>query len=90
MDVQKSNERINAVYHRMKERIDAYPKGWFVAIVEEQIVVATADFHELEALLRAQGTDPRNVLVVEAGAEYPDYVTIFLSLTGSGHAIYPA
>lgn len=78
MDVHESNERINTVYHRMKERIDAYPRGWFVAIVEEQIVAATADFDELEAMLRAQDMDPRNALVVEAGASYPDYVTIFI------------
>ena len=78
MNVHESNEPNNAVYHRMKERVDAYPRDWFVAIVEDQIVAATADFHELEALLRAQGKDPHNVLVVQAGAEYPDYVTIFL------------
>jgi hypothetical protein len=77
MNVHQSNVSNYAVYRRMKEGTDAYPRGWFVAIVEEQIVAAAADFHELESQLRGQGEDPRDVLAVEAGADYPEYVTIY-------------
>jgi hypothetical protein len=68
-----------ASYRQTKQAIDAaYPRGWFVAVMEQQILAAAADFHELEDKLRAQGKDPRNVLVVEAGVDYPEYVTIFV------------
>jgi hypothetical protein len=70
---------MNAVYRQLKTTIDKeYPKGWFVAIEEDQVISATADFHDLERTLRALGKDPRNVLVVEAGVEIPQRVTIFV------------
>jgi hypothetical protein len=66
-------------YRQTKQAIDAsYPPGWFVALIDHQIVAAAADFHELQGKLRAEGQDPRNVLVVEAGVDYPEYVTIFV------------
>ncbi len=69
----------NIAYRRMKAAIDAsHPQGWFVAISDDQVLAAAVDFHELEAMLRAQGRDPRNALVVEAGVDYPEYVTIFV------------
>jgi hypothetical protein len=72
-------ERNNAAYQRMKGMIErTYPRGWFVGIADDQLVGAAATFGDLESLLRAQGTDPRRVLVVEAGVDYPDYVTIFI------------
>jgi hypothetical protein len=71
-------ERNNAAYRRLKETISrTYPHGWFVGIADEEVVGAAADFHALESLLREQGKDPRRVLVVQAGVNYPDYVTIF-------------
>jgi hypothetical protein len=70
----------NAAYRRLKETISrTYPRGWFIGIAESQIVGAAADFRTLESNLRAQGKDPRHVLVVQAGTDYPEYVTIFVS-----------
>jgi hypothetical protein len=72
-------ERHMAAYRRMKGAIDTtYPKGSFVAIADDQVVGTSAIFGELERQLRAQGRDPRQVLVVEAGVNYPEQVTIFL------------
>ena len=74
----QEDEPNDTAYRRMKERIDEkHPQGWFVAIADDQVVAAAADFHELERVLRAQGKDPRRVLVVEAGVDYPEFVTIF-------------
>lgn len=71
-------ERNNAAYGRLKESISqTYPHGWFVGIADEQVVGASADFRALESLLRGQGNDPRRVLAVQAGIDYPEYVTIF-------------
>jgi hypothetical protein len=67
-----------AAYRRLKEAIEAkYPRGWFVAI-EHDVIAAAPDFESLEESLRASGRDPRKVFVVEAGVDYPEYVTIFL------------
>ena len=72
-------ERNKASYQRLKETITkTYPQGWFVGIADDQIVGAAADFRALEADLRARGKDPRRVLVVEAGVDYPEHVTIFV------------
>lgn len=71
----------NAAYQRLKETIrQTYPQGWFVAIAHDRIAAASADFRELKELVRAEGFDPRNVLIVEAGVNYPDFVDIFLGL----------
>jgi len=68
----------NAAYQRLKESIrESYPLGWFVAIAQDRIVAASANFRELKDLLRAEGFDPRDVLIAEAGANYPEFVDIF-------------
>jgi hypothetical protein len=76
---QQDYERNNAAYRRLKETIaQTHPKGWFVGIADEQVIGAAATFNDLKTLLRSQGRDPQDVLVVEAGVDYPDYVTIFI------------
>ena len=68
----------NAAYQRLKETIrQTYPHGWFVAIVQDRVVAAAADFRELKQLVRAEGFDPRNALIVEAGSNDPEFVNIF-------------
>ena len=79
MLAQEEQERHLATYARMKAAIDTtYPQGWFVAIADDQVVGSTAGFGDLEGQLRAQGRDPRHVLVVEAGVDYSPQVTIFV------------
>jgi hypothetical protein len=75
----QENQHNNDTYRRLKETIgQTYPRGWFVGLADDQIVAAAADFRELEAMLRAQGRDARQVLVVEAGVDYPESATIFI------------
>jgi hypothetical protein len=65
-------EENNATYWRLRPTIDrTYPKGWAVAIDGGGIIADAATFEELEARLKAQGADAREVLVAEAGFEYP-------------------
>jgi hypothetical protein len=54
-----------------------YPHGHFVAIADEKIVGDADDFMTLHRALKAVGRDPRQVLIVQAGLEYPERVTIF-------------
>jgi hypothetical protein len=78
MNSPRESEEDRLAYLRVKKAVDEnYPRGWFAAISGDQILAASADFHELESMLRAQGKDPREVLVVESGVDYPEYVTIF-------------
>jgi hypothetical protein len=71
-------ERNQAAHRRLKEPIAReYPRGWFVAIADEKVIGAAETVLALEKLLREQGIDPRSVLAVEAGVEYPNHVTIF-------------
>jgi hypothetical protein len=77
--VKSASERNDDTYRRLKEMIrQKYPRGWFVGLADDQIVAAAADFREVESMVRAQGRDPRQVLVVEAGVDYPEYATIFV------------
>jgi hypothetical protein len=79
MDASAEYERNSAAYRRIKVVIKAtYPHGWFVGIADEQIIDAAASFRELETQLRTRGRDTRNVLVVEAGVDYPEYASIFI------------
>lgn len=77
LDVDVEYERNRAAYGRLKETISrTYPHGWFVGIADEQVVATAADFRALESALGEQGKDPRRVLVVQAGVDYPEYVTV--------------
>jgi hypothetical protein len=73
------SQRKSTAQRHLRQVIDqTHPHGWFVAIDEDQVVGAAATFGELEGLLRAEGLDPRRLLVVEAGIDYPENVTIFV------------
>ncbi|MGI8978569.1 MAG: hypothetical protein ACR2FY_05050 [Pirellulaceae bacterium] len=66
-------------YRRLKGAIQrTYSPGWFVGIANDQIVGAAEKFPDLTAHLRSSGFDPRQVMVVEAGVEYPENVTIYI------------
>jgi hypothetical protein len=61
-------------YRRLKPTIDQrYPPGRFVAIDEGAIVADSDDFLELHEALKKRGKDSRDILVVQAGVEYPEY-----------------
>jgi hypothetical protein len=66
---QAANE---AAYDRMKAELDAkYPVGQFVAFGHGQVIGDSADFFALTRMIRAQGRDPREVMVVKIGEEDP-------------------
>lgn len=77
MDTNQRSDRNMEFYRRIKGAIDqTYSHGCFVGIANDQIVGTAEKFPDLTANLRNRGFDPRQVMVVEAGVEYPDYVVI--------------
>jgi hypothetical protein len=70
-------------FRRLKEKIDkTYPQGRFIAISGGQIIADANGFEELDSLLQKAGKDPAQVLIVQAGVEYPETAIIF-SLLGA-------
>lgn len=72
-------ETLNLVaYERIKSELAAkYPKGHFVGISKGKVVADGANLDEMIPKLRALGLDPRRVLGVQAGIEFPRYGIIF-------------
>jgi hypothetical protein len=67
-----------AAYRQLRESISkSYPAGRFVAISEGKIVADAASFEELDSILDRLGKNSRDVLVVQAGVDYPEAVTVF-------------
>jgi hypothetical protein len=65
-------------FRRLKGQIDGvYPVGRFVAIAGGQIVADAARFADLDSKLASMGNHSRDALVVQAGADYPDFAMIF-------------
>ena len=79
MNTVESPEDRLATYERLKTSIDeGHPKDTFVAIADGDVIGSAATLSSLQDTIRKQGRDPRQVLVVQAGMDYPEYVTIFL------------
>jgi pectin methylesterase-like acyl-CoA thioesterase len=72
------DQKINhAAYRTLRETIkQTYPAGRYVAISGGQVVADGSRFDELQASLQALGKDSPQVLVVQAGVDYPETVTI--------------
>jgi hypothetical protein len=67
-----------AAYRRLRDSIDqGYPSGQFLAIAGGQIVADAERFDDLRAALDGLGKDPAQVLIVQAGVEYPETAIIF-------------
>lgn len=54
-----------------------YQPGRFVAIAGGKIIADAANFDELDSILKALGQDSVDVLVVQAGVDYPESAVIF-------------
>jgi hypothetical protein len=79
MKTSKDRARDEAAYRQLKAAIDGtYAPGRLVAIRGDRIVADAGSFEELDAKLVAAGLDPRETLVVEAAAEYPETAVIFV------------
>jgi hypothetical protein len=74
---QEAREKNEAAYRRLKPDIDrTYPPGRFVAIHEGEIVGDAPTFRQLDESLLDRGLTSPEILVVQAGVDYPDYVDI--------------
>lgn len=80
--IEKSEQNQDA-YRRLKETINTtYPPGRFIAIDESRIVGDAATFAELTTLLRSQGRNPTETLIVQSGMDYPEHLIILLGGNG--------
>lgn len=78
MDLSQDRQLNQAAYRQLSGFIQkTYPHGRFLAIAEGKIVADAARFDELNSLLLQMGNQSPDVLVVQAGVDYPDAVTIF-------------
>ncbi len=72
------NDINQSAFWRLKPLIDqTYSPGHFVAIDEGQIIADAASFKEIDAKLNSMGKTSPEVLVVQAGEDYSDFVCIF-------------
>ncbi len=79
MATQQERERNQEAYRRLKDEIDRnYERGRFVALAGGRIVGDSASFKELDTALNTQGFDSPEVLVIQAGADYPESSVILL------------
>jgi hypothetical protein len=78
MDPAQERQLNQAAYRRQKDLLDhTYPPGRFLAIAGGQVVADADHLDGLRATLKALGKDPARVLIVQAGAEYPETAVIF-------------
>jgi hypothetical protein len=78
MDPTQERQINQAAYRRLASFIqNTYPPGRYVAISGGKIIADAASFEELNSVLDRMGNHSPEVLVVQAGVEYPDAVTIF-------------
>jgi hypothetical protein len=74
-----SRNRNQAAFKRMRQGLaNRYAPGWFVAFDDGEIVADAATFDDLTAALAAIGKDRPDILVVQAGANYPEEVFILI------------
>ena len=70
----------HAAYERLKPEIDkGYAPGQYVAIHGGHIVADSVTFEGLYDTVTELKTHPEEVMVVQAGVDYPKEVTLFLA-----------
>ena len=68
-----------STFRHLKDTLtQTYSPGRFVAISGGQIIGVAERFDELLTLIQGKEKDPTKTLIVQAGVDYPDSVTIFL------------
>lgn len=79
MNTDDEKELNRAAYRRLSDAINhRYQRGRYVAIAGGEIIADAAQFGELESSLHAIGRDSVDVLVVQAGVDYPESAVIFI------------
>jgi len=64
-------------FRQLKEFIQlTYPPGRFLGIAGGKIVADAASFAEMDSALKTLGQDSADVLVVQAGVEYPESAVV--------------
>lgn len=80
MDQIQERQRNHAAFRQLKDSIqESYPPGRFVAISGGQIVADAGCLAELRTAIKSMGKDPAQVLIVQAGVEYPETAVIFVA-----------
>jgi hypothetical protein len=78
MSLPAEHQRDQAAFRALSGFIQqTYPPGQFVAIAGGRIIADAANFAELDSTLKALGQDSVDVLVVQAGVEYPESAVFF-------------
>jgi hypothetical protein len=72
-------------YEKLKDEIDSrYPSGRFVALRAGQVIADSESHPSLVKQLQALGETPQNMLIVQAGVEYPESALILLCMEELG------
>jgi hypothetical protein len=78
MDTQAQLAADQEAFRRLEGEIaKQFPRGRFVAIFAGRAIADAASFEEILAALADQRKDPGQVLVVQAGFDYPETAVIF-------------
>ncbi len=77
MQTTQTSESNEQAFHRIKADLDArFPAGHLIALDGGRVIADADSLQELQPLLIQSGKNPRDVFVVEAGADYPQFATI--------------
>lgn len=59
---------------RLKPSIDKlYPAGHYVATEGDEVIADAPTFQEVDGILNTAGKTSKDLVVVQAGVDYPDY-----------------
>jgi hypothetical protein len=75
----EERQRNQAAFRQLGDFIKkTYPQGQFLALTAGKIIADAGSFQELDSKLLAMNQDQPDVLVVQAGVEYPESAVIFM------------
>ncbi|MFO0966043.1 MAG: hypothetical protein U0793_10725 [Gemmataceae bacterium] len=79
MNSDTERQQNQVAFRRLRDFIrQTYPAGRFVAIGGGAILADAADFPHLDARLQELGHGSTDVLVVQAGVDYPERAVIYI------------
>lgn len=78
MEPSPEESQNQAAYRQLRDFIrENYPQGRFIGFAGGKIVADAGSFAELDVMLNQMGFTSPDVLVAEAGIDYPENATIF-------------
>ena len=85
METKAAHKDNHEAFRSLKQEIDEkYPQGRFVAIDQCRVVADAATFDELNDRLNNMGMNSPDILVIQAGDEYPETTYILFSASVLG------